>query len=82
MTRWDKIGTTTGRTEIGGTVVPAGAELFIPIAEPGDMEGCWLCQMDSQHESYPTDPAERFRLHLERHPTTQVRYILASEKKD
>jgi hypothetical protein len=74
MTRWDKIGTTTGPTEIGGTVIPAGAELFIPIAEPGDMEDCSECQSADRHESYPTDQAERFRLHLERHLFPQVFY--------
>jgi hypothetical protein len=79
VTRWDKIGTTTGPTEIGGTVIPAGAELFIPIDEPGDMEDCPSCWGLSTYEWYPTDPAEQFRLHLKWHIfPPQVRYRKAT----
>lgn len=73
--RWDKIGTTSGPTRIGGTTIPAGSELLIPIAEPGDIEDCLSCRMGRDFdERYPADEAEQFRLHLERHLIPRVRY--------
>lgn len=73
--RWDSVGATTGPTRIGGTVIPQGTELLIPIAEPGDIEDCPSCQFGRDHDVfYPMDEREQFRLHLERHLVPQVRY--------
>jgi hypothetical protein len=78
--RWDPIGVTTGPTRIGGTTIPAGQQLLIPIAEPGDIEDCLSCSFGRDHDVfYPMDEAEQFRLHLERHLIPQVRYREAPE---
>jgi hypothetical protein len=75
VTRWDTVGTTSGPTRIGDIVVPAGAELFIAVAEPGDMEDCEACRLLREGDPAAlVDEAERFRLHLERHWTPQARY--------
>jgi hypothetical protein len=72
--RWDRLGRTTGPTRISGTVIPEGAELLIPIPEPGDMEECMSCQFGRDHDVfYPMDSQEQFRLHLERHVVPTVR---------
>lgn len=74
--RWETIGRTTGPTRIGGTVIPEGSELLIPIAEPGDIEDCISCSFARDHDVYyPLDETEQFRIHLERHIVPNARYI-------
>jgi hypothetical protein len=73
--RWDPIGRASGPTSIGGTVIPEGAEVFIPIAEPEDIETCPSCAIVRREPPLVSDQ-ELFRQHLERHlgPPFTVRY--------
>jgi hypothetical protein len=73
--RWDSIGRASGPTSIGGSVIPEGAEMFIPIAEPEDIETCPSCAIVRGEAPLVSDQ-ELFRQHLERHlgPPFTVRY--------
>lgn len=77
MTHWDLIGTTDEALELGGMVIPSGSKIYMPIAEPGDVESCDGCEVIRRTTNIA--PPEQYRIHLSRHLRPEIRYDLPAK---